>query len=187
MATKQKALRAILKEITYSADRSSLFWWMVDNHAELVAASAGRRLQWRPLCDRFAGLGLTDHFGQVASERTARATWERARRAIAETRKREAERPPPSRVEARPPSRMSREWRPAVVSYGSALAPATAVIPSFDPVPQALTVDDLPTVDPAGEPLPEGRVWYRDKSLSRRAAEQLLRIDQDFDKLDRFK
>lgn len=185
MAKKQKALRVILREITYSADRSSLFWWMVENHAELVAASAGRRLQWRPLCDRFARLGLTDHSGQVASERTARATWERARRVIAETRKREAERPPASRVEARPPSRMSREWRPSVVSYGS--APATVAIPSFDPVPQALTVDDLPTVDPAGAPLSEGRVWYRDKSLSRHAAEQLLRIDRGFDKLDRFK
>jgi hypothetical protein len=53
----RKGLRAVLREIAYSADRSALFWWMVEHHDELAHAAQGRRLRWKPLCERFAALG----------------------------------------------------------------------------------------------------------------------------------
>ena len=72
MSNDRKGLRAVLREIAHSAERSPLFWWMVEHHDELAQAAEGRRLRWKQLCERFAGLGLTDVNERVASERTAR-------------------------------------------------------------------------------------------------------------------
>ena len=72
MSRNRKGLRAVLREIAHSADRSALFCWMVEHHDELALAAQGRRLHWRRLCERFAALGLTDINGNAASERTAR-------------------------------------------------------------------------------------------------------------------
>jgi hypothetical protein len=79
MTTNQAGPRAVLGQITHSADRSSLFWWMVEHHDDLCDAAQGRRLQWAPLCAQFAELGLTDATGKPASVRTVRETWKRAR------------------------------------------------------------------------------------------------------------
>src|SRR6516162_9519210 len=86
---------------------------MVEHHDELAQAAEGRRLRWKQLCERFAGLGLTDVNGKVASERTARATWSRARRAVAEARERAAaKRPATGRADILPESRPTgdRRW-----------------------------------------------------------------------------
>ena len=114
MSRNRKGLRAVLREITQSADRSSLFWWMVEHHDELKTTASGRRLQWAALCTRFAELSLTDINGKPASPRTARETWLRARRAVEEANRRLAAKPP-ARVGAVYPSRIPKEWRPTVV------------------------------------------------------------------------
>ena len=83
MKTKRAGVRAILIQIEQSADRSSLFHWMVEHHDELLAKAKGRKLRWVELCVTFGKLGLTNQQGEIATERTARETWYRARKEVA--------------------------------------------------------------------------------------------------------
>jgi hypothetical protein len=197
MSNDRKGLRAVLQEIARSAERSPLFWWMVEHHDELAQAAEGRRLRWKQLCECFAGLGLTDVNGRVASERTARATWARARRAVAETRERAAANQP-ARRPSKYPSRISADWRPQVVEQtqpvlsigqrGLSLpkVPTEAVFGVGGAGPNDEMVE-FPTVDPSGVPLPEGHVFYRGQSMLRRVAQQLAKIDRQAREMDRFK
>jgi hypothetical protein len=91
----RKGLRAVLNEITQSADRSPLFWWLVEHYDELATAASGRLLQWARLCTRFAEMGLTDLHGKPASVQTARVTWHRVKQSVAKARLRVAAKPPP--------------------------------------------------------------------------------------------
>jgi hypothetical protein len=196
MSRKRKGLRAVLREIAYSADRSALFWWMVEHHDELAQAAQGRRLRWKPLCERFAALGLTDVKGRVPSERTARATWGRARRAVTDAREQAANKPE-STPKRKYPSRVSPDWRPQVVEQPGSVASAGPRVPSSASVQESSLgevrgrlpseVTEFPTVDPSGVPLPEGHVFYRGQSMLRRVAEQLARIERQAREMDRFK
>ncbi|HJT77001.1 MAG TPA: hypothetical protein VJ739_07330, partial [Gemmataceae bacterium] len=126
MARDRKGLRAVMREIAESADRSPLFWWMVRHHDELVTAAQGRRMRWATLCLRFAELGLKDAQGNPATTRTARETWKRARKAVAEGKRRQAEQPP--RPGAVFPSRLPKDWYPPTAPQpvrvgGRAVAP----------------------------------------------------------------
>ena len=62
--------------------RSSLFWWLLDNHDELVEAEAasGLGMRWTEICVQFTELGLADRNGNKITERTAKKTWERVRK-----------------------------------------------------------------------------------------------------------
>jgi hypothetical protein len=192
----------MLREIAYSADRSALFWWMVEHHDEMAHAAQGRRLRWKPLCERFAALGLTDVKGSVPSERTARATWGRARRAVAEARDQAA-----AKREAAPkrkyPSRVSPDWRPPVASsnegsgesIGSAHTLGRKTPPGGDAGTSGATSSEtriaapteFSTVDAEGNPLEEGKVFYRGRVMTRHAAEQLERLRRGLQEEDRFR
>jgi hypothetical protein len=108
MAREQPTLKSVLNEIARSGDRSSLFWWMVEHHDELVTAANGRRMQWRAFCARLRDLGLTDRTGKPASAKVARLTWFRARQEVARARGATAARPARSSY----PSRMPKDWKP---------------------------------------------------------------------------
>lgn len=112
MARDHKGLRAVISEVARGGDRSSLFWWLVDHHDDLVEAARGRRIQWGPLARKFAELGLTDRTGKPASAKAARLTWHRARRVVAEDRARRESDHGRKRLM---PSRLSQDWRPDVV------------------------------------------------------------------------
>ena len=107
MSRDHTGLQAVLREITQSVERSSLFWWMVGHHQELTEASKDRRLPWRSLCAKFAELGLTDVAGKPATPVTARKTWQRARKAVAQAQRRAQDAKP-----ARPGSIIRRGLRP---------------------------------------------------------------------------
>ena len=170
---------------------------MVEHHDELAQAAEGRRLRWKQLCERFAGLGLTDVNGKVASERTARATWSRARRAVAEARERAAAKRPAHR-RGKYPSRIPADWRPQVVAK-TQLALSIHQRAASSPTVRAESVSgeagarpndemvEFPTVDPSGAPLPDGHVFYRGQPMLRRVAEELARIDRQAREMDRFK
>jgi hypothetical protein len=197
MSNDRKGLRAVLREIAHSAERSPLFWWMVEHHDELAQAAEGRRLRWKQLCERFADLGLTDVNGKVASERTARATWARARRAVAEARERASAKRPAHR-RGKYPSRISADWRPQVVEQTEPALSIHQRAPS-SPTVRAESISgevgarpnneivEFPTVDPSGAPLPDGHVFYRGQPMLRRVAEQLARINRQAREMDRFK
>jgi hypothetical protein len=60
------------------AGRSSLYWWMWENFAELQEARAkGARADWRSAVEEMTRVGLTDRNGNPPSPETARKTWSR--------------------------------------------------------------------------------------------------------------
>jgi hypothetical protein len=118
MTKHTKGLRAVLREVTQSSERSTLFWWMVEHHRELKASSGGRRLRWEKLSAVFNELGLTDINGNPAKPNTARQTWLRARRFVAEEERRLAA---TRRPWATYPSRMPKDFRPAAIQNGNGL------------------------------------------------------------------
>jgi hypothetical protein len=111
MSRRHRDTKAILRTIERSEQRSSLFWWMVEHHDELVNASEGRRIIWATFCAEAVKRGLRDTRGEVPSERNARETWRQARIAVAEARGAEAAKPA-ARPGAIYPSRIPKDWKP---------------------------------------------------------------------------
>ncbi len=155
MTRTQRGLKAVLKAITRSSERSSLFWWMFDHHDQLIAAAEGRRMRWGPLCERFAALGLTDAIGKPASVRTARETWRQVRAAVGAARSRAAAKEAarlPDRLAGRTnPSRMPPNWRPEVVPPAP-LATALPVAPGERSAPAGTAAAPVPPARPAKQP-----------------------------------
>lgn len=63
--------------------RSSLFWWLLENHDALVEAevASGLGLPWRELCAEFAALGLTStRGGETIGRALAKKTWQRVKK-----------------------------------------------------------------------------------------------------------
>ena len=140
MTKDPKGLRAVLREVGQSSERSSLFWWLVEHHRELKARAVGRRLQWEKLSALFNELGLTDINGNPAKPNTARQTWLRARRFVAAEEQRLAA---ARRPWATYPSRMPKDFRPAAILNGNG------------PPEQSVPVRPPPAVGP--EPRPAGQ------------------------------
>jgi hypothetical protein len=80
MQTVPRGRGSIIDRVEMPYQRSKLFEWLLAHHDEMVAASAGRRVEWRRLCAEFAKEGLTDGEGNPANARTARMTWWRVRK-----------------------------------------------------------------------------------------------------------
>lgn len=167
MARQRKGLRAVLREITHGAERSPLFWWMVENHDHLSSAAVGRRIRWEALCARVRALGLTDATGKPASPATARQTWLRARRAVAKAGARMAAEPPP-RPGAKYPSRISQDWRPTEA------VPFPPVRPPW-PAPAAATTPAPAPGGGDGETRTRGQIEI-DKAMAALRAEDRRRF-----------
>jgi hypothetical protein len=125
MPRQDRKTRNILMAVERSGEHSSLFYWMVEHHDEMIASSKRKRIKWADFCARAAEKGLTDLTGKPASEPTARQTWLRARRHVAIDRAAEAAKTPMPVH----PSRMSKDWRPS-----AAPPPAPAVNPTGAPI-----------------------------------------------------
>ena len=138
-----KAIRAVVSAITKSSDRSPLFWWLKDHHDEIVAAAAGKRLQWESLRAQFEEAGLTDLTGKPPTAKTAKVTWQRVKQTVAQERARQAaEAARPKRVGATPPSRIPHKWRPEEVGSPR---PQQASQRSALPAPRARAGPPAPT------------------------------------------
>ena len=108
--------KSILQAVEHSEQRSPLFWWMVEHHDELRAASADRRIPWKAFCERATAEGLTDTRGRPPTERNARETWRVARIFVAQAAARRAHaESTPSRSGSVFPSRVPPNWRPEEV------------------------------------------------------------------------
>jgi len=209
MSARTPTYKAILAEVARSSDRSSLFWWLVDHHDELIEQAAGKRMRWDALCVRFAEHGLTDTRGRPATPRTARETWFQARRTVAEARARKAAADAKKKPGDKYPSRISPDWRPQLVPGASPIRPAPSPARPADssapaeklPVPFASSSPtigrpgsdrptpldapmDFPTVDADGNQLEEGMVFYEGEVRTRRGAEQTERIRRQFREMD---
>lgn len=126
MSTQNKWREAIREHLARSGDRSSLFWWLLENHDWVLEVADGRRLMWTELCPKFAEMGLTDRTGKPARPKTAKLTWERVRKERARIDERraakEAERD--ARRVANPRRNMPSQWSG---TYGPALAEQSSV------------------------------------------------------------
>jgi len=76
-----------------SPRRSSLFWWLFDNHDELIGAKGQSRLglSWKAMCPVFAELNLSLGADAPITPAGARQTWWRVRKEKARLRALEAE------------------------------------------------------------------------------------------------
>ena len=83
MKTKRSQTNAALRQVEHSSDRSTLFYWMLEQHDALIARAKGRKMRWSELCVTFEQLGLTNQQGETANELTARITWYRVRKEVA--------------------------------------------------------------------------------------------------------
>lgn len=200
MARRQRTYKAILEEIARGGDRSSLFWFLIQHHDELIAQAAGKRMHWDALCVRFAEHGLTDRRGLTATPKTARQTWLRARRAVAAARAQKAAADANRRPGDKYPSRISPDWRPRIVPpqagttrVGARAAPSS--LPSVStqgrevvrvPAEAVSDTPDFPTVDPSGAALEPGHVFFQGESMPRHMAEQLAGLLRQAKELDRF-
>lgn len=111
MKANKRGLRAILRDIEHGPERSTLFWYMLDNYDDLARSAARTRIRWAPLSQRFAALGLLDGEGKAPTAENARLTWWNVRQEVA---KRQAE----ARHKAEPtiqPSRLPATWKPTPV------------------------------------------------------------------------
>jgi hypothetical protein len=131
MTQSRGTTKAILRTIARGENRSTLFWWMVDNH-DRIEAAAGRRIHWKGFCAEAAARGLTDATGKAPTERTARETWYKARLEIAAAREREAAASATRRVGRKPPSRLPKDWRPAAFAAPGPAAPRPAPADDYD-------------------------------------------------------
>ena len=115
----------ILNSFARPKTRSSLFWWLFDNHAAIAQRAEGRRLDWTELCTTFRDHGLTDLDGKAPTVRTARMTWWRVRKEHARVEAlRAAERAERERRAAANPRRdMPSQFRKG--DYGPPLATTT--------------------------------------------------------------
>jgi hypothetical protein len=121
---------AIMASIARPATRSSLFWWLLDNHAAILESASGRKLDWRRLCTNFRDQGLTDLEGKPPTLRTARMTWWRVRKEHAriETQRAERERLAAANPHRNMPSQFRKgDYRPPLAAAGAPrlTAPAT--------------------------------------------------------------
>jgi hypothetical protein len=76
-----------------SPRRSSLFWWLFDNHDDLIEAKglSGLGFPWKSMCPVFAELDLSLLDGAPITPERVRKTWQRVRKEKARLRRLEAE------------------------------------------------------------------------------------------------
>ena len=108
MARQKRDTKAILKVIERSGDRSDLFWWMVEQHDEIIKKASGKRIHWPSVCAEAARRGRMDRLGRPPTVMTAKKTWQRARKEVEAARAAETPAPPPQIN----PSRIDKTWRP---------------------------------------------------------------------------
>ena len=131
MPKSRRQLRVVLPALERSNERSSLFWWMLEHHDEMLAAVSGRRPRWVQLCATFATLDLKDGQGNLPSPEAARRTWRNVREFAASAVATSLRKPRPKY-----PSRISPDWRPQTVVPPP---PIRAPPPGPVPIPSSAT------------------------------------------------
>lgn len=123
MSKRRTGLKAIIRAIDHSPDRSSLFWWLFDHHDEIRHPASGKRITWAPVVAQVAALGLTDRDGKPATPGTVRLTWYRVRQEVARRRAAQLTGMNPARHQ---PSRAPADWQPPVARYPPQMRPGSA-------------------------------------------------------------
>ena len=158
MTKKRADLKAVLKIVERGPGRSTLFYWMLDNHDDLLRVWPGRSIRWAALCAKFDALGLTDTNGKPAKEDTARITWWRVRREAKEAKDHQKFGIKPTRDRARAPVAQPGRATGGDAQSRTTAAPHPAQVPSPCSACQATAAGpDEPILDPTRPGL-EGKI-----------------------------
>jgi hypothetical protein len=162
------------------------------HHAQVAARLATEELSWTTLAEALSREGLRGRNGVELTGRAVAQVWRRVCRDVEQVALSAEPR------ERKYPSRISADWRPQVVEQtqpapsigqrarSSPKVPGDSVF-SVAGAGQNSEILEFPTVDPSGVGLPDGHVFYRGRSMLRRVAEQLAKIDRQAREMDRFK
>jgi hypothetical protein len=149
------------EEVRQGPDRSSLYWWMVDHHAALLAEGKAGRMPWLKLCKRFIALGLTDGSGKPPSPARACKTWREACIEVMAA----ADRAAPARLP--PPSRQRADWQPPMARIPPPSTRHASPPPAANPIPAQEGDEHLPEEVRAKLAAVEGQLAYLDRHIIR--------------------
>jgi hypothetical protein len=118
MSKKRTGLGVILKVIARGPERSPLFYYLYDNHDDIVRAAIGRRIRWEPLAASLKDFALLDGAGGLPTAQTVRKTWWKVRKEILKHRTlRSTGMLPRSAVK---PKRPPADWLPPALAQSNA-------------------------------------------------------------------
>lgn len=125
MSKKRAGLGVILKAIARGPERSPLFYYLYDNHDDIVRAAMGRRIRWEPLAASLKDLALLDGAGQPPTPQTTRKTWWKVRKEVLKHRTlRSTGMLPRAAVK---PKKPSADWLPPALAQSNAPPPLGGV------------------------------------------------------------
>jgi hypothetical protein len=163
MKTSKRELKAMQQDVRHGPDRSTLYRWMVDHHAELLAEGSGGRMPWQKLCARFIAKGLADGQGKPPTPLRASRTWREASKeaqALAERAREAALRPSP-------PSRQRTDWQPPSARAAQPSTPRTSPPPAVNPIPSREGDEHLPAEVRAKLAAIDSQFEYLDRHIIR--------------------
>jgi hypothetical protein len=181
MKASRRVLKAMREEVRQGPYRSTLYWWMVDNHSDLVEEGPNGRMPWIKLCKRFANLGLTDGAGKPPTQTRAAKTWLEACAAVRDAAARElatAQLPRPP-----PPSRQRADWQPPVTTAPPP-PPTYRQHPGHEEAEEQLP-PRRPLAKPSAREAPGEAKKMTIEDLNPEARAQIERLRQDFAETDR--
>jgi len=171
--------------------RGEIYGWLRAHHAEVADGLGKGELSWAILVGEMARAGVTGGRGAAPTAKAAARVWRRVERDVeVEGARRAGEQP-----KRKYPSRISPDWRPPLVSgvLGGAVARDEAkAAPSInaltsDRANAAAAANEFATVDADGNPVEDGKVFYRGQVMTRRAAEAIERMTRGLREDDRFR
>ena len=115
------------------AGRSSLYLWMRENYADLLAGFQRDRPDWTALSETLGRAGLTDRTGKPPKPETARKTWQTVRKDMAKRQPAQQAAPDPASAERLKPSPESPLHGRA--SYSPVMRPADSLDDEDSPEP----------------------------------------------------
>ncbi len=172
--------------------RGEVYAWLRAHHARVFELAAS--WAWADLVQEMLRDGLQGRGGAVPTPKAVTKVWQRVCRDM-----QAGAAAPAVGPKRKPPSHISPEWRPVVVPAASGhcstrasapapLAPASNGSGGLPAKPTSMEAPfDFPTVDPDGNPLPEGMVFYEGRARPRHGAEESEKMLRRMRAEDRFR
>ena len=173
------------------ARRGQVYAWLRAYHDQVARALKSGEQSWPSLVEAMARDGVTARDGGKLTANAALKVWRRVGRDVEV----EGARRAGEQRRRKYPSRISPDWRPPLVSGvlgGAVTRDEAKATPSINAstsagahaAPAAI---EFATVDADGNPVEEGKVFYRGQVMTRRAAEAIERMTRGLREEDRYR